>query len=764
MSTRNVTPWTRRIAFVICTGLVTGAIALLEARQQAGPAGQPAANLVAVDPDDIGGVVTSASGPEAGVWVIAETNDLKTKFRKIVVTDDRGRYLLPDLPRANYKIWVRGYGLVDSKPVNGVPGTNVALAAVVAPSPRAAAEYYPAEYWLSMLKIPTKDKFPMNIPAPPPLPGVADPPKLTHGTGAPEPSPRPSVIPNQASWLMNLKGGCGTCHTMGGKTTREISPALKGKYTSSKQAWEMMLSASQIGRPTMGSLNRFGHDAGLEMFADWSDRIAAGELPPVPPRPQGLERNLVVTLWDWSVRSSFLHAQISSDKRNPAVNANGPVYGTDWSEGVLAIVDPLENTHKMVKVPLPNEADRDKLEPWSSTHQPVPSLYFGDELVWKDPVNPGPVTMDSKGRVWFLSETRIGNADYCKEGSKNKFAKFSPREVGGKGLAVYDPKTSKFELVDLCVKSTRVAFGNDKDETLYFTVNTDGGFGWLNTRIWDETHDAEKAQGWCPAIVDVNGDGKIGAYTKAPEPVDPTLDRAVPNPGAYGIAFNPVDGSVWYSQVQSIPGKLVRMVRGNNPPETCTAEYWEPPFGNPKMPGVYGSHVRGIDIDTNGLVWTPLAGEGHLASFDRKKCAIKGGPASATDGQHCPEGWTLYPVPGPVFKTDPSVKAGHNYYMWVDRYNTLGLGNNVPILDANGSDALLAFVPETKQWVRMRVPYPEGFFSRFFDGRVDDPKAGWKGRGLWAGNQVRGTQITEGGKDTPSQLGHFQLRPDPLAK
>ena len=82
---------------------------------------QPA---VSVDNDDIGGVVTSPKGPEAGVWVIAETTDLPTKFVKIVVTDDRGRYVLPDLPKANYNVWVRGYGLVDSAKVRAVPARS----------------------------------------------------------------------------------------------------------------------------------------------------------------------------------------------------------------------------------------------------------------------------------------------------------------------------------------------------------------------------------------------------------------------------------------------------------------------------------------------------------------------------------------------------------------------------------------------------------------------------------------------------------------
>src|SRR5689334_15175644 len=109
--------------------------------------GQAPAATVAVDADDIGGVVTGARGPEAGVWVIAETRDLPTRLIKSVVTDDQGRYLIPDLPKSNYDVWVRGYGLVDSPKVKATPGKTLALKAVAAPDKRAAAEYYPAQYW-----------------------------------------------------------------------------------------------------------------------------------------------------------------------------------------------------------------------------------------------------------------------------------------------------------------------------------------------------------------------------------------------------------------------------------------------------------------------------------------------------------------------------------------------------------------------------------------------------------------------------------------
>src|SRR5215813_6082604 len=119
-----------------------------------------AAQQVRVDADDIGGVVTGAKGPEAGVWVIAETKDLPTRYVKIVATDDQGRYVLPDLPKANYDIWVRGYGLVDSPKTKSAPGKTLNLKAVAAPNRAAAAEYYPAQYWYSMMKVPAANLFP----------------------------------------------------------------------------------------------------------------------------------------------------------------------------------------------------------------------------------------------------------------------------------------------------------------------------------------------------------------------------------------------------------------------------------------------------------------------------------------------------------------------------------------------------------------------------------------------------------------------------
>src|SRR5882672_9598405 len=141
----------------MCAGLI--------ALPSAIPTKAYAQQTVTVGSTEIGGTVVSAAGPEAGVWVIAETTDLPTKFARIVVTDDRGRYLVPDLPKANYTVWVRGYGLVDSAKVQAAPGKVLNLTAVIAPDAKAAAEYYPASYWYSLLRPPAKNEFPGTGPA-----------------------------------------------------------------------------------------------------------------------------------------------------------------------------------------------------------------------------------------------------------------------------------------------------------------------------------------------------------------------------------------------------------------------------------------------------------------------------------------------------------------------------------------------------------------------------------------------------------------------
>jgi len=140
---------------------------------------------------------------------------------------------------------------------------------------------------------------------------------------------------------------------------------------------------------------------------------------------------------------------------------------------------------------------------------------------------------------------------------------------------------------------------------------------------------------------------------------------------------------------------------------------------------------------------------------------VLNGPTAT--GQHCPEGWTMYQIPGPLLK-GTNVLADFSYNSWVDRYDTFGLGKDLSVVSGSGSDSLVAFDPRTKKWIRLRVPYPMGLFTRSLEGRIDDPKTGWKGRGLWGANETREPWQSEGGKGTTPFVVHFQMRPDPLAK
>ncbi len=718
--------WFTQIAVVVFAAVVLTSLAGMHA--QVAPA------AVAVDNDDIGGVVMGTRGPEAGVWVIAETRDTPTHMIKIVATDDQGRYLLPDLPKANYDVWVRGYGLVDSPKVKAAPGKTLNLTAVPAPDKKAAVNYYPALYWFSLLRVPPKTDFPGTGP---------------NGNGI---SP---TIHSQGEWIRQVVNtdGCTGCHQMGNKATREI-PKNLGAFDSAIDAWDRRIQSGQAGGAMSARFTQVGRKRALQMYADWTDRIAAGELPDAAPsRPQGKERNVVVTLWDWADPKVYLHDEISSDKRNPIVNPNGPIYGAlEASADYLPVVDPVKNTSSMVKLTYrdpdtPSEGD---------TPPAAPSPYWGDEVIWTSRANAHSFAMDEKGRVWIAARMRANQTKpYCQDGS-NIYSKAFPIKESGRQMQMYDPKTKQVTTVDTCFGTHHLNF--DKNGVLWFTG---GGQveGWFDTKIYDKTHDEKAAQGWTAIVLDSNGNGKRDDYVEPDQPLDPKKDKRI-NAGFYGVAPSPVDDSVWGS-VLGMPGALVRLTLGSNPPATTLAEYYEVPWNNPKA-SAQGFAPRGMDVDSNGVVWTTLS-SGQLGAFDRRKC--KGplnGPQAAT-GQHCPEGWTLYNYPGPNYKgAVENGSADEAYYNFVDRFDLLGLGKDVPIATGNLSEGLLPLVDG--KFMTLRVPYPMGFYAKGIDGRIDNPKAGWKGKGIYTTFATRAPFHTETGKGTTSKLVKFQVRPDPLAK
>ena len=333
-----------------------GVLAVMLGCAESGPDGNTA---VPIDADDIGGTVTSSQGTEAGVWVVAETSDLPTKFIRIVVTDDHGRYVIPDLPDAVYEVFVRGYGLVDSPRVSATRGRTLDLEAVIAPNPRAAAEVYPASYWLSLIDIPDGE--------------------------------------HSSERIVREVKDCLTCHAIGNKATREF-PSNLGSFDSTLDAWDRRVQSGHMG----AFMNSFWRRLGDQrvMFADWTDRIAAGEFPTEPPpRPAGRERNIVITMWDWAGPASHVHDEAAADKRNPSGAPDRPIYGAVQSDDLLVWIDPV--THADGATPVPT---RDPDGEWGGFgFGPLlqPSPYWGEERTWTGKAQPrNATTAGACGSRW----------------------------------------------------------------------------------------------------------------------------------------------------------------------------------------------------------------------------------------------------------------------------------------------------------------------------------------------------------------------------
>ena len=272
----------KRSLSMIAVGLVT--LAAVIAAVGCGSDDESGANSGFIE-----GTVTSGDAkPEAGVWVIAETESLPTNYRKIVVTDDDGKFVLPELPEADYQVWSRGYGLLDSAKVDAQAGDSVELTSEVA-TPQEAAKIYPSNYFLSMFTPPDKS----------------------------------------ADWMTDFKLTCMLCHQFGSVPTRA---------GATPEFFEKGLKKSNVMN---AGVERLGGDKFIQALADWGERIQNGEVPEeTPPRPEGIERNIVVTQWEFGDNFTYAHDEIATDKRNPTLNANGPVWAVDLGNDRLFGVNP----------------------------------------------------------------------------------------------------------------------------------------------------------------------------------------------------------------------------------------------------------------------------------------------------------------------------------------------------------------------------------------------------------------------------------------
>ena len=426
------------------------------------------------------------------MWVIAETNDFATRFAKIVVTDDQGRYVVPDLPAANYKVWVRGYGLADSAGVRARPASRGPDGGA-APDAATAAKVYPAAYWYAMMKLPQESE-------------------VAHLRGG-----RNEYL----MWVKNM--GCIGCHQLGNLATRTFPPSL-GKFNSSHEAWMRRIQSGQAG--SANDAHRHGQLGGVppKYLAEWTDRIAQGELPAsTPQRPAGVERNVVATVRDWSDPKAYMHDLSGTDRRNPTVNGNGALYGApELSTDEFPILDPVSNIATTFRAPV-----RDANTP-TTNEDPVAarSPYWGDEPIWNSKANAHNPMLDDTGRVWYTARIRgPDNPAFCKQGSDHPSAKVFPVERAGGSWPCTSPKTKKYTFVDTCFSTHHLQFAEDANDTLW----TSGGgqvVGWLDTKKFDETGDAAASQGWAPLVLDTNGNGKLDKWVEPDQPVDTQIGQA----------------------------------------------------------------------------------------------------------------------------------------------------------------------------------------------------------------------------------------------
>ena len=494
-----------------------------------------------------------------------------------------------------------------------------------------------------------------------------------------------------------------------------------------------------------------GSARALKLFAEWTDRIAAGELPSAKPsRPQGVERNVVLTLWDWAGPKDYLHDEVSTDKRNPRVNANGLIYGaTEESTDLFPVLDPVHHKATQVKMPVRDPRRRRRSRIRCCRPRSGATSASGT-------ARPACTTRCSTRRAGSGSPrafVRLPIRTSASEGSDHPSAKLTPIDTANRHLSMYDPKTGKITLISTCFPTHHLVFAEDANNTLWTSAGGPGSgvIGWLNRKMFEETGDEVKSQGWTALVLDTNGNGKRDEYVEPNQPVDPTKDKRI-KAGFYGVAVNPADGTVWGS-VLGFPGYVIRLDPGSNPPATALAEVFEPP-----LPG-YGP--RGMDIDRSGVVLDPAVERPH----GELRPPQMQGAAERTerDGQALSRGLDAPSLPRPAAREREGVRQR--------RGELLHVGGSVRHVRARQGRAdrhrqrqRVAAGARERQVRQPARPYPLGFYAKWMDGRVDDPNAGWKGKGLWATVSTRTPFHMEGGKGTTSKVVKFQLRPDPLAR
>ena len=392
-------------------------------------------------------------------------------------------------------------------------------------------------------------------------------------SGARASSPAPATSGNGINETMQEPGrsscatfktdGCFHCHSARQQGDAHDPGGSSASSTSGYEAWTRRIQSGQASTDMIETIERFGTERGLKMFADWTDRIAGRR---DCRRPSRRGRRASSATSSSRCGTGRTPRPICTTRSRPTsaippVNANGPIYGATENSAptIVPVLDPVNNTATTVQAPgarsedavATNDADARRRRPIGATSR--------SGTARPSPHNP---MLDEKGRVWFTARIRPpANPGFCKKGSDHPSAKLFP--ISSLGPPAGDAtirKTKKFTLIDTCFTTHHLQFGFDKDNTLWTSA---GGpaprcVGWLNTKMFDETGDEEKSQGWTPFILDTNGNGKRDeGYVEPNQPVDPTKDKRI-RVGFYGDRAEPGRRHRSGARCSAIPGSVVR--------------------------------------------------------------------------------------------------------------------------------------------------------------------------------------------------------------
>jgi hypothetical protein len=588
---------------------------------------------------------------------------------------------------------VRGYGLVDSPKMRASPGRALDLAAVPAPNESAAAHYYPAIHWYSMMKLPKPEDFggkariPENV--------------------------------TQREWMSSVKNiGCIGCHQLGQESTRTL-PAAFSHIKSGEEAWMRRLMSGQSGQQMITQAGQRLGGAPFQYFADWTDRIAKGELPfAKPKRPEGPERNIVVTWWEWSQPEGI---STTSSRRTAAirpVNCYGPLYGSpEYSTDKMPILDP--RTHKVDLLQAAGARCRyaGVARPGhAASRKPLqPSPYWGDTKTWDTKRTTTTRCSTAGARVARRDRARAEQSDFCKKGSDHPSAKVFPSSATTGRLAFLEPKTMKYTFVDTVLRHAPPAVrcaGSPLDQRRAGR-GVDRHEGLPRNRGLGEG-----------AALDAIHPGEWRAARRLRH-----LRRDAESRGRIGL----------------VHGAHLRRRREPHPLRSAER------------------HFRALQRARAGVC---AARRGHRQArrglgIDGERPSRQLRPSQVQDGV-VPRRVVVPPISGARL-------PGHRRQQ--RRIELLHVGGPAQHARARRGRAGLDREPERRphrvrgrQDDRAARALSDGLLRQGAGRRIDDPKAGWKGRGLWTTSGDRTPWLREGGKGSLPIAVQFQYRPDPLAR